>query len=86
MDVTDPGNGCVISQTVTINTHQVDTITISGNDMVCQGTNGDLSVEIIGSGGPYDFTISGPGGPYNINGITSSPYAFLVMVWTEHTH
>lgn len=75
VDVTDPNTGCVIQASVTVDTYTPGTISISGNETVCQGDNGDLQVIITGPT-PYDFTISGPGGPYNITGITSSPYTF----------
>lgn len=75
VDVTDPNTGCVISESVTINTYAIADGVLSGNQTVCQGDSGDLTVTFTGPT-PYDITITGPGGPYNITGIASSPYTF----------
>lgn len=75
VDITDPGTGCIIQGSVTVNTFATGTAQISGTDMVCQGTNGDLTVDFTGAT-PYTITVSGPGGPYNITGIISTPYTF----------
>ncbi|MCB9224463.1 MAG: gliding motility-associated C-terminal domain-containing protein [Crocinitomicaceae bacterium] len=75
VDVTDPNTGCTISQTVTVNTYAVANGVLSGNQTICQGNTGNLTVNLSGPT-PYNFTITGPGGPYNITGITSSSYTF----------
>ncbi|MEX1001550.1 MAG: gliding motility-associated C-terminal domain-containing protein [Crocinitomicaceae bacterium] len=75
VDVTDPNTSCVISESITINTYPPGDAVISGNQTVCQGDDGDLSISFTGPT-PYDFTISGPGGPYNITGVNSTPYIF----------
>lgn len=76
-DVTDPGTGCTITDSVFVDTYTIGTAQISGNETVCQGDNADLQIDFTGPT-DYDFTISGPGGPYNITGINSSPYNFNV--------
>lgn len=75
VDVTDPNTGCVIQESILVETIPTGTIDISGTDQVCQGDNGDLTVTLTGPT-PYDFTVSGPGGPYTIAGVMSSPYTF----------
>ena len=75
VDVTDPNTSCTISESITINTTPPGDAVISGNETICQGDSGDLTITLTGPT-PYDFTISGPGGPYNITGVNSSPYTF----------
>ena len=77
VDVTDPGTGCTITDSIFVDTYAVGTAQISGSHTVCQGDNADLVVDFTGPT-PYDITISGPGGPYNITGLTGSPYNFNV--------
>lgn len=84
VDVTDPGTGCVISDSVFVDTYAVGTAQISGNETVCQGDDANLTVTLSGPT-PYDFTISGPGGPYNISGIMGSPYNFTTNQGGSYT-
>ncbi|MBK8807912.1 MAG: gliding motility-associated C-terminal domain-containing protein [Bacteroidales bacterium] len=48
---------------------------ISGNDEVCPGENGTLSLALEGMA-PWNVTIAGVGGQETITGITTSPYSF----------
>lgn len=77
VDITDPNTGCVISNSITINTFAVPDAVISGNETVCQGTNADLTINFTGTG-PYDLTINGPTGPINLTGISANPYTLSV--------
>jgi gliding motility-associated-like protein len=77
VDVTDPGTGCTISDSVFVDTYAGGTALISGSQTVCQGANANLTITFTGPT-PYDIIVTGPGGPYIVNGITTSPYNFNV--------
>jgi gliding motility-associated-like protein len=85
VEVTDPNTACTISESITINTYAPVTATISGNETVCQGSEGDLSIAFTGSG-PYDIQVLDPNS--NIiteNGINSSPFNLSVGIDGNYT-
>ncbi|MBD3638669.1 MAG: gliding motility-associated C-terminal domain-containing protein [Crocinitomicaceae bacterium] len=84
VDVTDPGTGCTISDSVFVDSYTTGTAEISGSVTICQGDSADLTVTLSGPT-PYDFTINGPGGPYVISGISSSPYLFSASLDGTYT-
>lgn len=75
VQVTDPGTGCTITDSVQVSTFPPVTAAISGSQTICQGSSGNLQVNFTGTP-PFDVTISGPGGPYVITGIGTLIYNF----------
>jgi gliding motility-associated-like protein len=84
VDVTDPGTGCTITDSVQVTTYPPVTATISGNQTVCQGSSANLQVTFTGTP-PFNVTINGPGGPYNQTGIMTMIYNFSASLDGNYT-
>lgn len=78
VDITDPDNGCVITDSVFVDTYPEVTATISGFETVCEGNTGDLTIALTGTA-PWDINVTGPSGALPaITGIMTSPYTLSV--------
>jgi len=77
VDVTDPGTGCTITDSIQLVTFPPVTATISGNQTICNGTNANLTVTFTGTP-PFNLTVNGPGGPYSNSGIMTMIYNLSV--------
>ena len=77
VNVTDPGTGCTIVDSVQVATFPPVTATISGNQTICNGTSANLQITFTGAP-PFNFTVNGPGGPYTQTGIMTMIYNLSV--------
>ena len=78
VNVTDPGTGCVILDSVQVLTHPPVTATISGNQTVCQGQSANLQINFTGTA-PFTVNVTGPGGPLPpVTGIMTTLYNLSV--------
>ena len=84
VDVTDPGTGCTITDSVEVTTFPAVTATISGNETICDGSSANLQITFTGSP-PFNVTINGPGGPYNPTGIMTMIYNFNATLDGDYT-
>jgi len=76
VSVKDPATNCIIMDSITITPSDSIKAVISGNDTVCLGDDGDLTITFEGDG-PYDLIIQDPNGTNStITGITSNPYTY----------
>jgi len=85
VNVTDPGTGCVISDSIQITTTTPVTAEISGNETVCQGDTDNLMVTFTGDG-PYDFEYTDPNNQIiTLTNITTNPYTLPVTIAGNYT-
>ncbi|WP_070137594.1 lectin-like domain-containing protein [Crocinitomix algicola] len=78
VEITDPETGCTIIDSIEIDVHPPVTATISGDETICAGDEGELIIEFTGPA-PYTVEITGPSGTLPlITDIMSSPYLVLV--------
>lgn len=77
VDVTDPGTGCTITDSIQVTTFPPVTATISGNQTICNGTSANLQITFTGTP-PFNVTVNGPGGPYTNTGIMTMIYNLSV--------
>lgn len=68
VSVTD-NNGCNTVASISINTTDQPTATLSGSSDLCLGNSGLVTLNFTGTG-PWNYSVSGSGGPYN--GTTSN--------------
>jgi len=85
VNVTDPGTGCIISDSIQITTTTPVTAEISGNETVCQGDTDNLIVTFTGDG-PYDFEYTDPNKQIiTLTNITTNPYTLPVTLAGNYT-
>ncbi len=77
VDVTDPGTGCVIVDSVFVDTYAPSDAVISGNFTICEGATADLTITFTGPG-PYVVDVTGPLGPLSQINTSTSPYTLTV--------
>lgn len=77
VEITDPGTGCSLTDSIEIITHPPVTATISGTATICEGDSAALTIEFTGPS-PYDISITGPSGALApFTGVTTSTYTFM---------
>lgn len=85
VDVTDPGTGCTITDSIQLVTYPPVTATISGNQTICQGASANLTVTFTGTP-PFNLNVNGPGGPLApITGIMTMIYNLSVTLDGNYT-
>jgi len=72
-------NGCIVTDTITINSIATFTVTTSSNTANCAGTGGSGAVSINGSSGPYSFQWSPSGGTDSIaSNLNAGTYTVVI--------
>jgi len=80
VNITDPNTACTITDSIQITTTTPVTAEISGNDIVCEGGTGNLTLTFTGDA-PYDFDYTDPNGlVVSIPNITANPYTLPVTI------
>ena len=75
--VTNPDDGCVIGDSVFVDTHPPVDAVISGLETICDGATGDLTITLTGTP-PFDIDVTGPSGPLPTITTSASPYTLSV--------
>lgn len=72
------------SVSITIDEHQLPTVSIPGNTTVCGISNSNLALEFKGTS-PWNITLHTPGGAVTENGITSSSWTYPLTAEGRYT-
>lgn len=73
VDITDPGTGCVITDSVFIDTYATGSADLNGSLTVCQGSCDNATMTFTGPT-PYTFELTGPSGPMGPQTTSTSPF------------
>lgn len=84
VDVTDPGTGCVITDSVFVDTYAIADAVISGNATICAGSTANLTINFTGPG-PYIVDVTGPSGPLSQISTSTNPYSLTVSEEGSYT-
>lgn len=76
--VTD-ANGCVATNSVTVNVNQAIAANISSTNATCNQSNGSLTINITQAASPYSLTWSNSQTTPTINGLSAGTYTCSVM-------
>ncbi|MEP7171191.1 MAG: gliding motility-associated C-terminal domain-containing protein [Bacteroidota bacterium] len=78
VQVTD-SNGCIVTDTITVNSIATFTVTPSSNTANCAGTGGSGSISVSGISGPYTFQLSPSGGTDSIaTNLNAGTYTVVI--------
>ena len=80
VDVSNLGNGCIVSDSVTITVHPEMTLTMGSVDATCNTSDGTAYVSVTGGGTPYVFLWDDPLSQANDSALAVPAGAYTVIV------